>query len=51
MFKTYNIPMDKADTVLTNMCHLYEVGEADAEETGIGMPASVGMPASERACK
>jgi hypothetical protein len=27
MFKTFNIEMKKAQDVLTNMCHLYEVGE------------------------
>ncbi len=25
MFKTFNIKMEDAGTVLTNMCHLYEV--------------------------
>jgi hypothetical protein len=27
MFKTYNIAVDKAQDVLTHMCHLYEVSE------------------------
>jgi hypothetical protein len=45
MFQIYNIPMKTADDVLTNMCRLYEVGEAEAEETGMGVPAS------ERSCE
>ncbi len=27
MFKTFNIAVDKAQDVLTHMCHLYEVSE------------------------
>ncbi len=37
MFKAFNIEMNEANIVLTNMCHLYEVGEEQAA-AGDAMP-------------